>query len=269
LRTGEPNYLQHKAYRRMKNGISADAACTKVFVISLRTAVERRRAFEADNVETRLNWTFFDAHETLHADLDYVEDNAIVAKGRPLTKGELGCYSSHYALWKKLVDDDDADQYIILEDDVIVNWAYLKLLMAEPHAHVGNNYIRLYYKKPVRQRLLQKDYLARSIWLVELTGYAFGTQAYLVTKRGARDFMAQLGSVNRPIDDAMDRSWAHGVPNRAVFPFPVIEQTGESNIGGTRFERFEIPRRLKVRRLVARNLERVRYYRAAYRFWRF
>lgn len=238
--------------------MSVGPAQTKIFVVSLRSAVERRQSFEAANAHNSKIWAFFDAHETLHSDLDYNEDDAIVAKGRPLTRGEIGCYSSHYALWKQLADDD-VDQYLVLEDDVIVDWQYLQAFMAEHHQAAGNDYIRLYYKNPVRSRLLQKNFLSRSTWLIELSGYCFGTQAYLLTKNGARRFMAQTRKVRRPIDDEMDRSWSHGISNRAVFPFPVIERSVPSDIGISRFEAFSIPPRLKLRRFVARNIERARY----------
>jgi glycosyl transferase, family 25 len=234
-------------------------ARTKIFVVSLRNAAERRRIFETSNAQNSQHWEFFDAHETLHPDLYYDEDKAIIAKGRPLTRGEIGCYSSHYALWKKLADDD-ADQYIILEDDVIIDWQYLTKFMAENHQKAGRDYIRLYYKRPVRSRLLQKNFLSRASCLIELTGYCFGTQAYLLTRNGARRFAEQFRQVARPVDDAMDRSWIHGIPNLAVFPFPVIEQSGQSDIGAARFEAFTIPLRLKLRRFAARNFERAQYH---------
>lgn len=239
--------------------MSIGPAQTKIFVVSLRNATERRRSFETVNAGASQPWAFFDAHETLHPDLDYDEDNAIIAKGRPLTRGEIGCYSSHYTLWKQLADDD-VDQYLVLEDDVIVDWQYLESFLAEHHQAAGNDYIRLYYKQPVRSRVLQKNFLSRSTRLIELSGHSFGTQAYLVTKNGARRFMAQARKVTRPIDDEMDRSWVHGIPNRAVFPFPVIEQSVPSDIGSSRFETFPIPPRLKLRRFVARNVERARYH---------
>lgn len=245
-----------------------DVARTKIFVVSLRGATERRRAFEAANASMRDHWQFFDACEKLHPGLRYTDDGAIVAKGRPLTSGEIGCYSSHYNLWEMLARDEGVDQYIILEDDVIVDWTCLLLLMAERHHDAGNDYLRLYYKKPVRARLLQKNFLSRSTWLVELSGYCFGTQAYLLTKEGARRFVEKLNVVSRPVDDAMDRSWAHGIPNRAVFPFPVIEQAVQSSIGSSRFDSFSIPARLKIRRFVARNAERIRFRFGTRRFWR-
>lgn len=36
-----------------------------------------------------------------------------------LTKAEISCSLSHYSLWKRLVTDKDADNYLILEDDVV------------------------------------------------------------------------------------------------------------------------------------------------------
>lgn len=238
---------------------------TKIFVVSLRGAQDRRKAFVAFNLKGAPLWKFFDACETLHPDLDYDDDNAIIAKGRPLTRGELGCYSSHYALWKQLIDDEHADQYIILEDDVIADWHYLERFSGVRHEDAGNDYIRLYYKRPAPFRVLEKNYLARSTSLVELSGYCFGTQAYLLTKNGARHFAGRLRKVIRPIDDEMDRSWNHGMPNRAVFPFPVVERAVDSDIGGSRFEPFAIPSRLRLRRFVARNTERLRYHLAARR----
>lgn len=234
-------------------------ARTKIFVVSLRDAQDRKKMFVALNMKGAHHWQFFNACEALHPNLDYDEDAAIVAKGRPLTRGELGCYSSHYALWQQLVDDDDADQYIVLEDDVIADWRYIEKFAAVRHEDAGNNYIRLYYKKPSPFRIVQKNYLARSTSLVEVSGYCFGTQAYLLTKGGARHFIGRMQKVVRPIDDEMDRSWSHGMPNRAVFPFPVIERAVGSDIGGARFRPFDIPPRLRLKRFVARNMERLRY----------
>jgi glycosyl transferase, family 25 len=244
--------------------MDAGIARTKIFVVSLRGQPERRKSFVMANRGTTTPWTFFDAYETLHPDLEYEEDAAVIAKGRPLTRGEIGCYSSHYALWKQLMEDD-ADQYVILEDDVIVDWQYLQILIAADHKQAGHDYLRLYYKKPVQPVLLQKNFLTRATSLVEIPGYCFGTQGYLITKNGAQRFVQQMRKIVRPVDDEMDRSWAHGVPNRAIFPFPVIEQSIASNIGAARFEPFAIPPRLKVQRFMARNLERARLHLSKFR----
>lgn len=228
---------------------------TRILVVSLKGAEARRRAFGAAAGEARLDWEFFDAFESLHPALDYREEEALVAKGRPLTRGEIGCYSSHYEAWRQLADGPH-DQYIVLEDDVIADWDYLAAFARIDHGAAGHDYIRLYYKKPAPMRMIEKDFGARTRWLVELRGFCFGTQGYLVTRKAARAFVAHLAIMRRPVDDEMDRAWAHGIPNLAVFPFPIMERAQESGIGLKRFEAHAVPSRLKLRRAFARQRER-------------
>jgi glycosyl transferase family 25 len=228
-------------------------------VVSLKDADARRRAFADAAREATIPWSFLDASEGLHPDLAYDEDDAIVAKGRPLTKGEIGCYSSHFEAWKQLLAGEH-DQYIVLEDDVIADWDYLAAFARMDHGAAGRDYIRLYYKKPVRARAIERNFGARARWLTELRGHCFGTQGYLITKRGARLFAERFRRVRRPIDDEMDRSWAHGIPNLAVFPFPIMERAQESGIGLARFEGHAVPPRLRLRRVVHRQRERLAFH---------
>src|SRR3546814_11733983 len=97
---------------------------TRNLVGSLKCAGARQESVCASAVNAGLAWECLDAYESLHPDLAYREEEAIVAKGRPLTKGEIGCYSSHYEAWRQLVAGEH-DQYVVLEDDVIVDWDYL------------------------------------------------------------------------------------------------------------------------------------------------
>lgn len=229
---------------------------TRIVVVSLKGAEARREAFQAATAPAAPPWAYFDACESLHPDLAYREEDAIVAKGRPLTPGEIGCYSSHYELWRQLAAGRD-DQYVVLEDDVIVDWDYLAALVRIDHAAAGHDYIRLYYKKPAPMRMLERDFGARTRWLTEVGGFCFGTQGYLITRKAAATFVERFRTVRRPVDDEMDRSWSHGVRNLAVFPFPIMERAQESGIGLKRFEAFEIPRRLRWRRAIARRRERL------------
>ncbi|WP_129792162.1 glycosyltransferase family 25 protein [Sphingosinicella sp. CPCC 101087] len=233
---------------------------TRILVVSLRSAEARRRAFaEAAGSAAGLEWSFFDASESLHPALSYDEEDAVVAKGRPLTKGEIGCYSSHYEAWRQLLEGDH-DQYLVLEDDVIADWDYLAAFVRMNHEAAGRDYIRLYYKKPAPVRVLERDFGSRTRWLTRVIGYAFGTQAYLITRGAARVFTERFRRVRRPIDDEMDRWWVHGVSNLAVFPFPVMERAQESGIGLGRFEAFDVPARLKLRRTIAHQRERAGYH---------
>ncbi len=230
---------------------------TRIIVISMADAGERRTRFEARARTAPVAWSFYAAHTSLHPSLRYDEAGAIVAKGRPLRAGEIGCYSSHYAAWTDL-QSSDADQYVVLEDDVIVDWTFVGKLAQVDLAAMGINYLRLYYKFPARAALVKENFIDRARSIVELAGNAYGTQGYTITKAGAKLFLDHCRIVCRPIDDEMDRTWVHGQPNLAVFPFPVLEESAGSTIGNTRFETFVVPKHLKLKRLVAHRVERWR-----------
>ena len=230
---------------------------TRIIVINLVDAAERRSRFEERARGATVPWSFYPAHTALHPALRYDERAAIVAKGRPLRAGEIGVYSSHYAAWRDL-QSDGADQYIVLEDDVIVDWSFLGKLAEVDLSAKGINYQRHYYKLPVRASKVQGDFIERARSIVELDGTSFGAQGYVITKAGAKVFLDHCAIVSRPIDDEMERSWVHGQPNLAIFPFPIMEESGASTIGSTRFEAFVVPRNLKFKRFVTHRFERWR-----------
>jgi glycosyl transferase family 25 len=230
---------------------------TRVVVISMADASERRGRFEARAQNASVAWSFYSAHTSLHPLLRYDEERAIIAKGRPLRAGEIGCYSSHYAAWDDL-QRDEADQYVVLEDDVIVDWTFVGKLAQVDLAAMGINYLRLYYKFPARAALVKENFIDRARSIVELAGNAYGTQGYAITKKGAKVLLDHCRIVCRPIDDEMDRTWVHGQRNLAVFPFPILEESAGSTIGNTRFDRFVVPKSLKLKRLIAHRVERWR-----------
>ena len=174
-----------------------------------------------------------------------------------LRAGEIGCYSSHYAAWEDL-QKDGVDQYVVLEDDVIVDWTFIGKLAQVDLAAMGINYLRLYHKFPARAALVKADFIDRARSIVELAGHAYGTQGYAITKAGAKLFLDHCRIVCRPIDDEMDRTWVHGQRNLAVFPSPILEESASSTIGNTRLETFVVPKHLKLKRLIAHRVERWR-----------
>jgi glycosyl transferase, family 25 len=256
-------YQRVKRYKRPMEWMDPESMTpgrpvrTKIIVISMADAAERRSRFQDRARTAPVAWSFYPARTSLHPALSYDEQAAIVAKGRPLRAGEIGCYASHYAAWEDL-QKDEADQYVVLEDDVIVDWAFVGKLAEVDLAAMGLDYLRLYYKFPAHAALVKENFIERARSVVELSGSAFGTQGYAITKAGAKVFLDHCRIVCRPIDDEMDRTWAHGQPNLAVFPFPIMEESAGSTIGNSRFETFAVPRHLKPKRLVTHRLERWR-----------
>jgi glycosyl transferase, family 25 len=229
---------------------------TLVLVISLADAAQRRAGFTERARATTLPWKFFDAHRAPGAGLAYHPDDAVVAKGRALTPGELGCYSSHYHTWLALLESRAA-QMIVLEDDTIVDWTFLEKLASVDFAAVGVAYLRLFARRPSAFRLHGKA-IEHQRYLVEYADYAHGTQGYILTRAGAERFVGHCRRVRRPVDIELDRAWDHGVPCLALFPFPLTEISTGSTIGTARWERPEIPAALRGARLRMRLLERTR-----------
>ncbi|WP_120077442.1 glycosyltransferase family 25 protein [Aurantiacibacter odishensis] len=213
---------------------AASRPTTGIRVISMSDAAERREAFAQRTEGISASWSFFDACTSLHSTLRYDAAEVRSTYGRELSKGEIGCYSSHYALWEELLRSD-ADQYLILEDDVLVDWAMVDALCATDLGTRGLHYLRLFYKYPVRHMVRQRDFVSDRHQLVELFGWSKGTQGYIVTRRGAEILHEACARLQMPIDDQMDRSWVHGLPNMTIFPAPLIEQTLPSQIGDDRY----------------------------------
>lgn len=209
-------------------------------VISLPSATERRAAFANATGGAGVSWEFFDARTNISDALQYDAGGARRAHGRTLTAGELGTYASHLAVWKWLLDSE-FDQAIVFEDDIVADWPFIEQLATLDFSAMGIDYLRLFTKIPARFRKLRCPFLDRYHHLIRITSFALGTQAYLITRDGAKRLLKHATRVNCPIDTYMDKYWRHGVPNLALYPFPVFERFGASTIGETRFEKKSIP----------------------------
>lgn len=227
---------------------ASDTLRTRIVVISLESATTRRAAFTANNPGVLdKQWQYFDAHSALAGDLNYDEEKAIVRGGRNLIPTELACYSSHYALWEKLIADEAHDRYLILEDDVIVDWLFVKNLLKLSPDELPVNFLRLFYMQSARSRVHIGPIL--SIYrIIELLEPGFGAQAYLIDKTGARELVDNLRNIVEPVDVAIESCWQHRLPNLCIFPFPVIHPMGQSQIEGARWVSEPKSLRLKLAR---------------------
>lgn len=76
-------------------------------------------------------------------------------------KSEIACCLSHYKLWKQLVEDKDADNYLILEDDVVFEKGFVSFWNNVWSNHTPDNYFLLFlggcqpFNKPTYHKALQ------------------------------------------------------------------------------------------------------------------
>lgn len=191
-----------------------------------------RRARMAEQLDALpFDWSFFDACTAPPTGLPYDHARTLARHGRELTRGELGCFASHWALWREVAAMGDDAVMLVLEDDILINPVFFAAMDRVAAAMRRYGYLRLYAKVPAGARY-EGPFLDRHI--ARFSGRAYGTQAYLITAATARHWLGSIREVVRPIDDEMDRYWAHGVPIRAAFPFPVMEVDYGSTIEGKR-----------------------------------
>ena len=77
--------------------------------------VQRFNAILGKNIDLKQYVT-----ERAYTQIISAEKNGYRLRHYELTRGAVGCFLSHTALYKKLLNDPDADQYIIFEDDAYI-----------------------------------------------------------------------------------------------------------------------------------------------------
>ncbi|WP_158547383.1 glycosyltransferase family 25 protein [Rhodovulum sp. 12E13] len=230
-----------------------------VRVVSLPHSRDRRQAIAENLADLALPWSFFDA-------LGPDDDIGIACRvaeqvdhfGRPLTPGEIGCFKSHYAVWRTFEADPSLDWLLVLEDDVCLDTSFDFPALVAALEQEGLGYLRLFCRE------WRRGWPVRSLGdrqILFLASDPYGTQGYLVSRRAAARLVASIESIRRPIDDELGRFWEKGLGNCVLFPFPLLERQAPSTLSGQRdveraAARGKTPRRIlnKIRDFTAKRV---------------
>ncbi|XP_052789249.1 glycosyltransferase 25 family member-like isoform X2 [Mya arenaria] len=121
--------------------------------------------------------------------------------GRPMTMGEIGCFLSHYFIWKDMLEKGYKD-VVVFEDD----------LRFEPYFRSKLNHIMKLVKHTVpdwdliylgRKRLNRKDErFVEGTDNIVWPSYSYWTLSYLLSAQGAKKLLAQMPLQNLlPVDE--------------------------------------------------------------------
>lgn len=122
------------------------------------------------------------------------EEKNYRTKHYQLTRGAVGCYLSHMALFEKLLEDNTVDYYIIFEDDAIVmSSVYNRILKALNMAPSDWDMIVFSPIMEVSKRKGRLFNKFETFW---------GLSGYIVNKKGARTLVEEFKS--RPISMQID-----------------------------------------------------------------
>ena len=153
------------------------------YVINLENRKDRKEVFENNNSRRLGKYEFSDAvngYELSYNQLkeygyDVNHDWIDPILKTPLTKGEVGCFLSHYSLWQQCIEKNET--FIIFEDDAIVTERYSEVEI-QSLLHKGYNFIYLGWKEMLESKNLNDKFV--------IPKYPYWGLAYVITPEAAK-----------------------------------------------------------------------------------
>lgn len=160
------------------------------FVISLKSASDRRMHINDQFKDKNISFQFFDAIEPLQIDKQAEKINFTIRQG-DLSRNELACLMSHISLWQKAVDEkipaiaifeDDVhlshDAQLFLRDSSWLKFDIIKLEKSYKSVILDLEEFRVFNNKEFILRRLKKPHL--------------GAAGYILSNRGAVTLLEYL-----------------------------------------------------------------------------
>lgn len=155
---------------------------------------------------------------------------------QPLCEGEIACYASHIAVWRRLLRSG-ASCAAVLEDDIEVGDELPELLSAIADLQGHWDLIKLIGRRV--EKVTDSQPLCEGASLVRYQRVPSLTGAYVLHRRGAEKLLAHRMPFGRPVDVDLRYWWECGLNVLGVQPYPVREASSalESSIVGRQLER--------------------------------
>lgn len=211
----------------------------KIFFINLDKSVERRKEMESQLERTGLPFERFSAIDGNSYSEEffngYYSANENAKKYYvSLSKSEIACYISHLKVCEKIISEN-LDYAIVLEDDIILkdffafvpnalnsiaDWNYIKLIAPFKKKKIVSIVPIQVGGYAVDAAGLSKSEFenAAEFELVRWKKPPAGTQAYAITKDGAKEFLAKRSRFFRPIDVDLQHTWETKLDIQGLIP---------------------------------------------------
>lgn len=233
----------------------------KVFVISLPKSHDRRASASALLGAAGVDFSFFDG---LPGDVApeayferYDEREYLINCGRPPTKGEIGCYASHRALWQQCVDSNEP--IVIMEDDFTLAGQFARALGLAKEIIHEYGFLRFQLERRAKKRLV-KEYGEFSVY--QYTKVPHSMMCYVLHPRVAARLLERSRVLDAPVDVMVKKNWEYGCRLYGLTPYVVWDnECGyASTIGGR--EKYSKPLLLDIQRA----LRKIGWLWSAYKF---
>lgn len=193
----------------------------KVYVINLERSAERRDFMRSQLEALGIDHVFFAAVDAGKGQLAgltrYDEARALQVLGHSLMPSEVGCFASHYQLWKRCAER--GEPLIVMEDDVRVEPGLVGAIELAARHIQQRRFIRLCGLTERKVKTVQM--LGGGYTLVRYPKGPRGTQCYALSPGGAQALLAGAAVWIDAVDLYLDGFWLHGVASYAIHPFRV------------------------------------------------
>lgn len=197
-----------------------------VYVISLARVVKRRAEITARLNTTAVQSELVDAIDGLELDLSTLQHRIV---NKRMSRGEIGCFLSHYNLWQRMVDSQ-TPYAVILEDDATWDDDFFTVAAQLPAVSWQWDVINLCYEHRIRvDTTLCKVGNRCLVRNVRPTNRAIG---YAVSLSGAAKMLKHCYRMRQGVDLQRRKYWQYGLTFYAVDP-PLGRQSGLPSTTGT------------------------------------
>ncbi len=199
----------------------------KIFVINLKTSVQRRQIMEKQLAKLNIPYEFFEAVKGADVPREDIPKyyNMEYYNARPsyFTPGLMGCTISHYLLYKKIAEEK-TDVAIVLEDDMVLSNDFEEAVVALAKQIRKDEAIMLFYQSYNTIQLsaatalpVAKNYKLYQIANIDILR---STGGYMITCETAQKMAEKIHPFASYPDDwrsFFERKMINGI--RAVYPF--------------------------------------------------
>jgi len=141
---------------------------------------------------------------------------------QPLTPGEIGCYASHVAVWRGLLDSDERS-VAIFEDDVTLQQGLPDVLRAVETLETDWGMLKLMGRR--REKTAEACPWIPGFRLIRYRRVPSLCCAYVINRSGAQKVLSAHVPFGRPVDIDMRYWWESGCQILGVQPYPVTLST--------------------------------------------
>lgn len=195
----------------------------KICVISLKRSPERRENIKKQLDALGLEFEFFDAVDgraepphPLFSNYNYAK-RLWLTSGKLPSRGELGCYASHYLIWQKCVSSEKP--ILVIEDDASINSNICRFLPIIEEKINVYGFLRL---EPETEKceLFTKE--KSSEYDISFMSNNFGgTRSYAIAPHAAQKLITGSERWCMPVDNYIGSLYLHKMPSYLLKPFIV------------------------------------------------